>query len=138
MSRPRKYPLYCDPIELHNEIMIMKETGVTSEKLGVMYQNIVNGIFSRPNFSGYNNDFSESMKFCAIKYLILYTSGYNPSYFTLNTNAAFTYCSRIVFQCFTMTITLMKKKTAKNKEMMTKIYSDQMLSSGRKINNKNQ
>ena len=137
MSRPRKYPIYCDPTELHNEIMNMKLSGITSEKLGLMYQNIINGIFSRPNFSGYDREYSESMKFCAIKYLILYTSGYDPNYYTTNPNAAFTYCSRIVFQCFTMTITMMKKKTAKHNEMMDKVFDLMINSSGRKVTNNN-
>lgn len=136
MARKRIYPIYCDPVELHDELMTLKSTKIVSNKLGIMFQNIIDGIFSRPNFSNYDREYAEEMKFCAIKHLILYTSGYDPKYYITNQNAAFTYCSRIVFQCFTMTITILKKKTARNKEIIDQIYDDNVLSRGYKVNNR--
>lgn len=124
MSRPRKYALYCDPLELHKELIIRKNTGVTNDKLGKMYQDIIKGIMSRPNFSGYFGDLREEMEFCAIHNLIKYTHNYNETYYNTNPNAAFTYCSRIVFQCFTMTITNMKKKKEQEDEIMEILSSE--------------
>lgn len=115
MARPRKWKLYCDPVELHNELLERTRTGITTNKLGQMYLDIVAGIKSRPNFSGYYGELIDDMTFLAIHNLVKYTHNYNPDYFLTNPNAAFTYCSRIVFQCFTMTITANKKKSEKEK-----------------------
>lgn len=124
MSRPRKWKLYCDPNDLHTELMKMKMTGITSNQLGKMYQDIIKGIKSRPNFCGYFGEMLDEMEFLAIHNLVKYTHNYNPLYYSTNTNAAFTYCSRIVFQCFTMTITAYKKKEAKESKMMEYLIAE--------------
>lgn len=118
MSRPRKYAIYCDPDELHKEMVDMKATRLTNNKLGKMYQNIIKGVMSRPNFSGYFGELKEDMEFLAIHNLVKYAHNYNPAYYETNKNAAFSYCTQIVFQCFTVSITLYKKK--KEKEDMYK------------------
>lgn len=128
MARKRVYALYCDPIELHNALMERKKTGVTDNKLGKMYQLMIAGIMSRPNFVGYFGEIRDHMEYLAIHNLIKYVHNYDPQYFEVNQNAAFTYVTRIIMQAFTTSITLIKKQQAKEDVYMEllrdTVYSD--------------
>ena len=110
MARPRKYPLYCDPDELHNALLVRKSTGNTNNRLGEMYNKMIEGIISRPNYSGYYDEVRDTMLYTAIHNLIKYMGNYNPNYYETNKNAAFTYCTRIIMQAFNVAIVTHKAK----------------------------
>ena len=119
--RTNKY--YIDPIELHNEIVSAKSNNKVSEKLGIMFLDLVNGIFKRPNFCGYRDEIKDEMLFRAIHNLIKYVPNrYNPIYFTTNKTSAYSFCTSCVFLAFTTAIRTIKHKQNKEQTIIEEMF----------------
>jgi hypothetical protein len=87
------------------------------ELFGAMMLKMIDGVLSRPNFSGYT--FKEEMKSLSVQYILLYTHKFEPFRQSKTSGqyvSAFGYITTIIFNACVFTINAFKKEQQKQKE----------------------